>query len=424
MTAIKARRTRATVIATAAAIVAIVITVALGVAGARTLANSSSGRRPSGDVGLAPTLELPYTATALVGVVDEADRITSVVVLVLDPGGLGGTIVAVAATADAGAGNAGSLNPLASVFKARGPEEFLHSAQTLTGLSYDMVEVIDETRLVQLLRPLGEITIDLAAPVRDSSSGDTWEPGEAVFPPAEAARVLVASDPGIADWYLEPGRQSIWEAVAGAVGDGVSADIDASAAPSTLDEFVERLFAGPVVFRPLHVRPIDDDRVRDELTPDLIGVFGVDSVDAVAVNDRSEVLIVFGAIAPGRIGAPLDAPNFSVTSALTAADLGALDINNSDVLVVAVERLIFANVNIVSVTEPTDDGGAPQITQIRVADPEAVDATEEAYGFLFGEVEVSAADVLVEGVDIEITLGRSFLDTLGGEEASDVAGSS
>ena len=44
------------------------------------------------------------------------------------------------------------------------------------------------------------------------------------------------------------------------------------------------------------------------------------------------------------------------------------------------------------------------------------------YEPLFGEIEVVPAKVRIDGIDIEVTLGRTFLEQLRGELSSGVAG--
>src|SRR5690606_30018253 len=99
---------------------------------------------------------LPFTWTALVGVVDEDGRLTSVVAMVLDPTGVGGSMVSIAATADSGAGVAAELVPLDAVLAVEGPEAFARQAEVLTGMTFDIVELVDEARLIDLISPLGD----------------------------------------------------------------------------------------------------------------------------------------------------------------------------------------------------------------------------------------------------------------------------
>lgn len=138
-------------------------------------------------------------------------------------------------------------------------------------------------------------------------------------------------------------------------------------------------------------------------------------------HDRADMTILFGAIAPGRLGAPLDAPVFRVVSSFTDRDLEPLGLNQTDVLKRAVDRLFFAQANIVSVADLAG-GSVPDVTRLEVADGEVIDAVRSVYEPLFGEIEVVEAAVRIDGIDIEVILGRTFLDELRGESATGVAG--
>jgi hypothetical protein len=189
--------------------------------------------------------------------------------------------------------------------------------------------------------------------------------------------------------------------------------------PDTLDQFADRLFGAPVEFRALGFQPIDQERVDEQLQERFVGALG--PVDAVVAHDRAEMVILFGAAAPGRLGAPLDAPVFRVVSPYSDADLDDLGVNSTDVLKRAIDGLLFVQANVVSVADlPGAD--VPDVTQVLVADAEVTDAVRTIYEPLFGEIEVVPAKVRIDGIDVEVTLGYSFLEQLRRESSSGVAG--
>ncbi|MFW2334207.1 hypothetical protein, partial [Ilumatobacter sp.] len=161
-------------------------------------------------------------------------------------------------------------------------------------------------------------------------------------------------------------------------------------------------------------------RVEAQLPPRYVGALG--PVDAVVAHDRADMAILFGSTAPGRLGAPLDAPVFRVMASFSDDDLESLGLNQTDVLKRAIDRLFFAQANIVSVADVTG-GPVPDVTRLEVADGEVIEAVRSVYEPLFGEIEVVEAAVRIDGIDIEVILGRTFLDELRGETAADVAGS-
>jgi len=427
VTAIRSRRTRGTVVALSAAIVSLVTVGVFGVIGARTLADSRAGKLAEGQKVTTPVQRLPFTPTALIGVADDDGRLTSIAVGVLKPDGVGGSLIVLASSADASSGNNEVLVPLDAELEVNGPQAFREAAERLTGLSFDVIEIVDQRRFVRIVNPLGDLPTLMPFPLFDSSTGERWDEGELVLSSASAARALTARDDSIADWYLEASRIALWEAVADRVGAGVG-----SVAPiasdqdlpliTTLDEFFRRLFADPLEIRALDFVVIDDERLDEQLSDELANAFGESGVQAVVAHNRAETLMTFGSIAPGRLGAPIDGPTFRVVSGFTDADLEGLGMNRSDVLKSTVDRLLFNRTNVVAVAD-LPGVGAPEVTQFRVADPLIVDDVRALFGDLFGLSEVSAADVVIEGVDIEVELGLSLIDTLRGETGDVVAGS-
>jgi hypothetical protein len=426
VTALARRRRRATQLAVGGTVLALFVAAGLTLVGVNTLADSRAGRRAS-ESDERPVQRLPYTPTALVGTIDEEGRLTSVVVMAVEPDGTGGSIVELAASSDANSGNTGSLSPLHAVSKVQGPESFRFAAEGLTGLSFDVVELVDPERFAQIVSPLGDLPVNLPISLFDASTAESFAAGDSVMPGSLAARAVTAVDPSIDDWLYEPGRAAIWAAVADRVGAGIgTADEVASDAdlprPADLDQFLARLFAAQVQFRALSVRPIDAERVSTQLAPELAEAFGVGAAAGVSVHDRSELLMVMGAIAPGRVGAPLEAPSFRVTMGFTDADLEPYGLRGSDVLKQAIARLLFSQVNVVSVAELPGTEVPDQSTFV-VADASTVEGVRAGYTGAFGDIEVLVAQALIEGVDIELVLGRDFLDLMGSISAPEVTGS-
>lgn len=425
MTAVKQRRTRGTALAFAAAVFGLGAAAVLGVSGVRSLSDSTAGQQAAGQRDAIASQRLPFTSTALVGVIDDDERLTSAAVWVLEPNGVGGNIVGLAATADAASGTFDTLSPLAAVYEVGGVEEFLAAAERLTGLSFDVVEILDPPRFAQLVTPLGDLPALLPVPFGDASSGERWTAGETTLSSAAAARAITATDPDVADWAYEPARSAVWQAIADRVGAGIgsvapiASDQDVPT-PSNLDEFSDRLFGAEVEYRALSFRPIDTERVAAQLLTSYVGVLG--AVDVVVAHDRAEMVMLFGAAAPGRLGAPYDAPVFRVVSPFGEDDLDGSGLNSSDVLKRAIDGLFFAQANIVSVAD-LPDSEVPDVTQVLVADAAVSGAVREVYAPLFGEIEVVPATVRIDGIDVQVTLGRSFLEQLRGESLAAVAGS-
>ena len=427
MTAIRQRRTRATVVGLASAAIALIAVVGLSVVGLETLADSTAGRQAAEELQPVVAQRLPFTSTALIGVADEDARLTSLVVGVLESDGTGGSIVQVPVAADPSSGNAATVAPLDAILHVAGPIAFREAVERLTGLSFDLIEIVDQERFAQLISPLGDMDVNLPGVVRDASSDETWDRGPQSATAPAAARLVTALDPSLPTWGYEPVRSAVWEAIAERVGAGIGSaspvPVDSDLpVPSSTDEFLDRLFAGPVQFRALQLRPVDEDEVEERLDPPYRDPFGSDVAAAVVLLDRAEMLMVFGGIAPARLGAPIDAPIFRVVNGLTDADTAEIGRTSADLTKTVVNVLMFTKTNVVSVVDHAESA-APAVTQVWVANPTLLDGIEELYEPHFGELEVAVAEVAIDGIDAEIVLGRSFVDRLAADSSADVAGS-
>jgi hypothetical protein len=100
--------------------------------------------------------------------------------------------------------------------------------------------------------------------------------------------------------------------------------------------------------------------------------------------------------------------------------LAAAGFDRADVTPIAVElvaRMNFLQANVVSVdTRPTS---APAVTGVEVVDDRLVAESEEAGPLLFGEVDVTVAETVLDGVDVIVTLGESYLDFESGRDVGD-----
>ena len=426
MTADRRTRRRNTWLALAAGVVALVVTGVLGAFAVAEMADSRAGRDASDDTGrVTEAQQLPWTSTALIGVVDDDGRLASSAVAVLDPEGRGGTIVPLSVSADTASGTNVVLRPLGAVFDVDGPEAWRASAEQATGLSFDVAEVVDEERFVQIVGPLGDLPTLFPFAFTDAASEETFEAGSTVLSTSAAYRVVTAVNGDGPDWQLDPVRNAVWDAIADRVGAGIGALPDGvvfsrAAPPSGLDQFTDGLFSGPVAFRDLETVQIDPDRVADQMPVEYSTVIGLGWEESVVTLRRGEVVLVFASIAPSRMAAPLEGPTVRMVSGYTDDDAAPLGFNRSDLLIGAIDVLLFTKTNVLSVV---DQPGAavPERTTVMVSDAALIDGVWELYGDVFGELDVRVAPVAISGVDAEITLGREYLRRLAepADEGSD-----
>jgi hypothetical protein len=69
---------------------------------------------------------------------------------------------------------------------------------------------------------------------------------------------------------------------------------------------------------------------------------------------------------------------------------------------------VFLSGNVVSVE--TAGTGVPALTIIEVADESQIQETIDAADALLGEADVRVADIVLEGVDVQVILGMSYLE--------------
>ncbi len=424
MTALAYRRRRDTWLAVGLIVALLTVAGVLTLVGARTLADSTLGR----EVVVfddASTLRLPHTATAFLGVVGDEGHLTTAAVLVLAPDGTGGSIVSFASVADSAGNQALDVYPLDDAWLEGGEDLLRLDVEALTGVGFDLFEVVSADRLVELMGPLdelGELFIDLDDSVFDPSTDAAWPSGEQGFSVERVLRLLAARNPGaVTDTDLIEVRTKVWNSITEGVGSGLASlegrfspgELSASTTPTDLGGFVERLFSDRVTHRAIAHAPVDPERNPREVE--------------VVFHDPSEVVMVFAQIAPARVGAPLSGATFRLESVFASDDLtgvvvDGVPVSGADIALLAVDRIRAASGNVLSVSA-TSSGLAPQVTRVFVADDDQIEIAAQSFALLFGTVEVSLAEERIDGVDVQVVLGVSFLDDLDADVAARLVGS-
>ena len=379
----------------------LIVVVVLGVIGARTLASSTIGSE-AGD-GEVVAVALPETTTAFLGVVDNEGTLQSAVLMVLHPSGVGGAIVPFEAAADISAGRAETIIPLRDALDAGDSSLFTLDAESITGLTFDFIEVVTPSELTEMLRVDGTVTLDLPQSVV-ANSGVEWLQGRSSVSAQEATELLSVG--GGAPFEVGADLHSeVWRGLSAlaAGSSGSSGGTDAVAFAS-INEVVSALFAGVVETRTLNLYEVEgSDRT-------------------LAYYDWAETLLVAGHLAPSRVAAPYSSAVVRVIVPFSDDDLVETGKAVSDVAVIAVRRLSDVGLNVVSVsTGPNADAEqAPEVTEVWTGDDSAVTEAASAFSELLGEVVAREGDYEVDGIDIVITLGTSFLADLDREIASDL----
>jgi hypothetical protein len=412
MTAIPERRRRRTVVA---AVTATLLTVAAGamfVVGVVTLANSREGQAVGVDT--RPREVFPATPNALLAVTDDAGALTSLVVLTLHPDGTGGSIVPLPVNADATAGFGLQRRPLNAQFDPADPESLAVAVEDMLSLTLERVSVVDPAGLAELLAPIGSVQVVLPDAVVDSDAVDPNAPvgedapppgvvvsaGPQLLGPEEVAVVLTAIDESVPAQQQHPIDVAMWTAI-GATAPSGPADVptDADGAPvppATVEELWGRLMGGAV-----GVRDITSAAPGAATNPT-----GAD----VVVLDRADSALVFAQISPALVSTPNPGFKVRVVSQYTddqVAQTDGLFDSSTDVARTFIDQMLSLQNNVVSAD--TAAQGAPDVTLVVVTDPRRVDEVRAAAEALFGQTEVRVAETVLDGVDLDVTLGMTYL---------------
>jgi hypothetical protein len=437
VTALPARRRRRTLVALAAGLAVLLSMPVFGVAAWRAIRDSQAAE----NVGVIETLAIPSTPVALLAGVDEAGQVASLTVLALRPEGGGGTIVSVPVGSQSDT-SVESPRRVADAYTIGGDEALVQEMQSLMGVTFSVTAVLDEAGLGELLGVLGSTPVDMPVDLHDSvlspdgtpvvptestttlpldpfatttvpldPFATTTLPGDAttttvpgavtpsgdpsavvVVPsgtidltPDEVAAALVAREDRAPEAERFAAIRAIWDGVAAGIGTGIgNPPLPVEADPSTIEDFVAELVAGPVGVWQISATPITDT----ELNPEGLDLYKV---------RRGEIVLVMASVAPSAVSATLGGPSAQIDSAF----------GDADVTLSAVELFAFFNTNVLLIREI--DGPPPAVSQVRFA---RVEGDDEDFSFLeeiIGPFELELIDTRVEGIDFQVTLGESYL---------------
>jgi hypothetical protein len=369
-----------------------------------TLSNSQEGEAVGVDP--RPRVQFPATPNALLAVTDESGQLASVVVMTLLPEGQGGSVVTIPVNADATAGFGEQRRPLDGSFDADDVPGLIASVEEMLAITVQRAEVVDAEGLEALLPDVGVFEFVVPNDVVDTRGGGgvIAVSGPQTFTLAEMVSILAAIDDDAEVDASHPNDVAVWESLAQRAPVAVPPEpipldgLGRPIAPATVEELMTRLWQGEVSVRDLLVIPVAEAENPTR-------------VDVVLI-DRRDSNLVFAQVSPGlttMTNAGLKVrivANYTDDELATAA--GLYD-STSDLAVELIGRLLFLNGNVPSVdTAPT---GAPSVTILEVANESQFDVAVELATALFGDAEVRVAETVIEGVDVEVILGMSYLDS-------------
>ena len=390
-TLVEMRRRRTLVVLAASLVVLLLLPVSVVVAW-RAVRDSKAAQ----EVVTLPSRTLPSTPTAVIGVTDEQNFLASLAVVALTPNGAGGTVMLLPVGSLVGGQPEGEPKRLADVYGSDGPEALKKAVEDMTNSQIDLVSVSGVDATAELIARAGTISPTFAADVTDTEGDSTRVVGVAgsnEFTPIDATAILAARDADKNEETRFAPVKATWDAIATAVGAGALGAVPAAVipdvgaqTPADVPAFMSALLAGPI-----RVWQIGGQRITDiEKNPKDIDVYGY---------NFGEVVMVMASAAPSAM-VPVY-PTLSVQIDSPFPD--------SEVIKEATFRLLYMGTNVILVRAVEAD--VPETTTIYYSD-EVERAMSEPLTTLFGDIVFEAATERVEGIDVQIVLGRNFIDFL------------
>jgi hypothetical protein len=391
-----------------------------GVIAARSLLNSSGGTRVD-DGG---ALLIPATPAALLVTVNEANQATSLTAFVLDPSGVGGTIISIPVGTRAESIGQQSPHRIADTFAQAGVEAMLLEAEGALDVTFSVVGAVGRNDLAGVLNVLPQIPVTFETPVvntdmvlpdpvttttikpKKSQSTQTTLPlqpvavdteifpaGEQMLTGDQATSVLYAQKAGEPELERLPRIKAMWNGVAAAVGTGLASDVAqfdpdlvGIELPNEIGAFMRRVLGGPIQVWQLNALPLTGAD----------NPFGID----IYALDRFEVLMIMASVAPSSLSISNDTLAVQVDNPF----------NDANITHAIVERLSYLNVTVALIRNLTKT--PQQKTQIRTTTVIADELKKFNLENVVGPVTYGDWKDPVQGIGAQIILGQDFVDFL------------
>ena len=392
MSTLKQRRRRQTWAAFGAGILVLTLLPVSVVVAWRAIRDSKAAE----EVVALPSRELPTIPTAILAVTDEQNFLTSLNIIALTPEGAGGTVMILPVGLMVPGQPVGQPKRIADVYGSDGVDALRSAVESVTNSQIDLISVNGVDVTAELIARVGTTTPTYAADVTDTETDETRVVATAginEFSPIQAAQVLAARDVAQVESTRIPNVKATWDAIAASIGAGIIGAIPAAVVPDVgaqtpvdMPTFMSALFAGPI-----KLWQFASERVNDaERNPQDIDVYGFNA---------GELVMVMASVAPSAMVAVF--PTLSVQMDSPYADIAV----TQD----ATFRMLYIGTNVILVRQVTST--PLPVTVIKYSD-EMDRAIAEPLTTMFGEIVFEKATERVEGIDVQVILGDSFVNFL------------
>jgi hypothetical protein len=392
MTTLKQRRRRQTWVAFGAGVLVLTMLPVSVVVAWRAIRDSKAAQ----EVVALPSRELPTTPTAILAVTDEQNFLTSISIVALTPEGAGGTVMILPVGLMKPGQPAGQPKRLADVYGSDGVDALKAAVESVTNSQIDVIAVNGVDVTAELIARAGTTSPTYATDVTDTETDATRivaTAGANQLTPIQAAQVLASRDVAQMESARMPNIKATWDAIVASIGAGVIGAVPApvipdvgAQTPTDMPTFMSALFSGPI-----KVWQFGYERIIDaEQNPQDIDVYGFNA---------GELVMVMASVAPSAMVAVF--PTLSVQIDSPFADIAV----TQD----ATFRMLYMGTNVILVRQVTST--PPPVTVIKYSD-EMDRAMAEPLTTMFGEIVFEKATERVEGIDVQVILGDSFVNFL------------
>ena len=391
-----------------------------GVIGARSLLNSSGGKRVD-DSG---ALVIPATPAALLATVNDINQVTSLTAFVLAPSGIGGTIISLPVGTRAETIGGQAPHRVGDTYPQAGIEGMLLEVEGSLDVTFSVVGAVVRNDMAGVLNILPSIPVNFETPVvntamvmpdpattttiksRSSKSTETTLPPQPVavdsevFPAGEqtltgdqAALVLYTQKAGEPELNRLAHIKAVWNGVAAAVGTGLAPEVAqfdpalvGAELPNEIGAFMRRVFGGPIQVWQLSAQP-------------LVGADNPLGIDIYSL-DRFEVLMIMASVAPSSLSIANDTLAVQVDNPF----------NDANITHAIVERLSYLNVTVALIRNLTIS--PQQKTVIKTTTVIADELKKIGLDGVIGPISYGKLKDPVQGIGAQIILGQDFVDFL------------
>ena len=392
MTTLKQRRRRQTWVAFGAGVLVLTMLPVSVVVAWRAIRDSKAAQ----EVVALPSRELPTTPTAILAVTDEQNFLTSISIIALTPEGAGGTVMILPVGLMKPGQPAGQPKRLADVYGSDGVDALKAAVESVTNSQIDLIAVNGVDVTAELIARAGTTSPTYATDVTDTETDATRivvAAGANQLTPIQAAQVLASRDVAQMESARMPNIKATWDAIVASIGSGVIGAVPAAVipdvgaqTPTDMPTFMSALFSGPI-----KVWQFGFERITDaEQNPQDIDVYGFNA---------GELVMVMASVAPSAMVAV-----FPTLSVQIDSPFGDIAVTQD-----ATFRMLYMGTNVILVRQVTST--PPPVTVIKYSD-EMDRAMAEPLTTMFGEIVFEKATERVEGIDVQVILGDSFVNFL------------